>query len=160
MIKIFVTGWTIDVDQIDWENYLFKETYIPDILKQWKSQLDIDIETLFLKDSIYTNDKDRNKIIEKSKNTLEEKIIITHGTDTIIETAKLLADKNIDKTIVLLWSIIPYKKTNSDASFNLASALIAVQTLSKWVYITMNWKIFSPYNVQKNKALGIFQELT
>jgi len=166
-IKLFITGGTIDCEKIDprTKKYTFSETHLPEMLKQAKNRVDIELEVLMLKDSlymtdsIYMTDSDREKILEKCKSAKEEKIIITHGTDTMVETAQILGRNIKDKTIVLLGAMIPYNQRKSDALFNLGSAITAVQLLSKGVYITMNGKIFSWDNVKKNKKLQEFEEL-
>jgi len=119
--------------------------------------VNIDSEVLFLKDSLEMNDKDRDLILSKCLECDEDKIIITHGTDTMVDTAQLLGDKIKDKTIVLFGSMIPYSVNNSDALFNLGGALSAVQNKKQGVYIAMNGQIFDFDKVEKNKKLGIFQ---
>jgi L-asparaginase len=105
------------------------------------------------------NDEHRSNIIKACKRSKENKIVITHGTDTMAKTAKILATENIDKTIVLTGAMIPIKFGSSDGFFNLGSALAFVQTLPKGVYIAMNGKYFIANNVVKNKKTGIFEEL-
>lgn len=159
-IRIFMTGGTIDCERIeDGEKYIFDKTYVPKMLEQGKCKEDITTQVLFLKDSIYTTDEDRQNILNECKNCKEDKIIITHGTDTMPETAKILGPIIQDKTIVLLGAMIPYNQPNSDALFNLGTAISAVQLLGKGVYISINGKIFSWDNVRKNKELGLFEEL-
>lgn len=158
MIKIFLTGGTIDVEEINKEGvYIFDKTYLSKMLKQGRCTVDIKKEILFMKDSLYTTDEDRNKILQNCKNCKEDKIIVTHGTDTMPETAQILGKKIKDKTIILLGAIVPYNRKESDALFNLGCAVSAAQTLPKGVYITMNGKIFSWDNVKKNKKLGVFE---
>ena len=160
MIKLFITGGTIDAEKIEKEDkYIYDKTYIPEMLKQGKCKVDIKNKILFMKDSIYTTDKDREKILQSCKNCKESKIIITHGTDTMTETAQILGKKIKDKTIILLGAMVPYNQKKSDALFNLGCAISAVQTLPNGVYITMNGKIFSWDNVRKNKELGLFENI-
>jgi len=160
MIKLFITGGTIDVDKIEeGDKYIFDKTKIPQMLEQSKCKVDINNQVLFLKDSIYTTDEDREKILQNCKNCTENKIIITHGTDTMPETAQMLGKVITDKTIVLLGAIVPFNQPKSDALFNLGCAISAVQSLPKGVYITMNGKIFSWDNVKKNKELGLFENI-
>ena len=160
IIKLFITGGTIDCERIEPENkYIFEETHLPEMLKQARNRVDVESVTLMFKDSIYMTDSDREKILEGCKSCKEDKIIITHGTDTMIETAQVLGKNIKDKTIVLLGAMIPYNQKNSDALFNLGSAITAVQLLPRSVYITMNGKIFSRDNVRKNKKLQEFEEL-
>ena len=103
------------------------------------------------------NDNDRQQILESCLACDEPQIVITHGTDTMVETSQVLATKIKDKTIVLLGAMVPYQFKNSDALFNLGCAIAAVQTLENGVYITMNGKIFNYDEVIKNKDLGEFQ---
>ena len=112
-----------------------------------------------LKDSLFMNDSDREKILQTCKLLEENKIVITHGTDTMVETAKLLGRNIKDKTIVLTGAMVPYKLGVSDAQFNLGFALASAQTLPDGVYIAMNGKIFEWHKVEKNKLVGEFEEI-
>lgn len=160
MIKLFITGGTIDADKIEeGDKYIFDKTYIPQMLEQARCKVNIKSQVLFLKDSIYTTDEDREKILTSCKDCTENQIIITHGTDTMTETAQELGKLDIDKTIVLLGAMVPFNQQKSDALFNLGCAISAVQSLPHGVYITMNGKIFSWNNVQKNKKLGLFEDI-
>ena len=158
-IKIFATGGTFDKEynEINGELY-FKDTQIFELLKLGRSQLDVKIETLMMIDSLLMTNDDRNYIASKCKQEKTDQIIITHGTDTIVETAKLLAAKVKDKTIILTGAMIPIKFGSSDGLFNLGSALSFVQVINPGVYITMNGKYFKYNNVFKNKKLGIFEK--
>ncbi|MBT3187074.1 asparaginase domain-containing protein, partial [Candidatus Thioglobus sp.] len=153
-----ITGGTIDKTYKELSGELsFTQTHIIEILNRGRSTVNIDSEVLFLKDSLEMNDKDRDLILSKCLECDEDKIIITHGTDTMVDTAQLLGDKIKDKTIVLFGSMIPYSVNNSDALFNLGGALSAVQNKKQGVYIAMNGQIFDFDKVEKNKKLGIFQ---
>ena len=159
-IKLLITGGTIDTERIKKNgDYVYKETYLLKMLKQGKCKVDIGSQILMMKDSLYITDLDREKILQSCKNYQENKIIITHGTDTMLETARFLSEKIKNKTIVLLGAMIPYNQKNSDALFNLGCAVCAAQILPKGVYITMNGKIFSWDNVRKNKKLGEFEKI-
>jgi L-asparaginase len=160
-IKLFITGGTIDCVfyNPETDDYQFNDTYIPKMLKQSRITLPIKTKKLMLKDSRDIKREDRELILKKCLECEEDKILITHGTFTMPETAKFLGNRIKNKTIVLLGSAIPFNENNSDALFNLGSAITAVQTLPKGVYITMNGKIFSWNNVRKNKKLGNFEEL-
>jgi len=159
-IKIFVTGGTFDKEYNELEGTLFfKETHLPEMLKLARSKLKIDISTLMMIDSLDMTDADRKIILEKCKKTKEDKILITHGTDTMIETAKVLASSIKNKTIVLTGAMIPYKFGSSDGLFNLGSSLAFVQTLPQGVYISMNGKYFRWDNLKKNKQTGMFEEI-
>lgn len=157
-IKLFVTGGTIDCEKIEaGDNYIFSTTHLPQMLEQGRNRVDIDIEVLMLKDSLLMNDADRELILQRCDAHEGYKIVITHGTDTMVETAKVLGNKIKDKTIVLLGAMVPYNQNNSDALYNLGGGITAVQTLPKGVYIIMNSKIFYWNNVRKNK--GEFETL-
>ena len=159
-IKIFVTGGTFDKEYNELEGTLFfKESHLPEMLKLARSKLKIDISTLMMIDSLDMTDADRKIILEKCKKTKEDKILITHGTDTMIETAKVLASSIKNKTIVLTGAMIPYKFGSSDGLFNLGSSLAFVQTLPQGVYISMNGKYFRWDNLKKNKQTGMFEEI-
>ena len=137
--------------------YSFKESYIPKMLKQSRCNAEIEIKFLMAKDSLLMDDKDRSKVLEECRKSKEEKIIITHGTDTLVETAKTLGKSIRNKTIVLLGAMVPYNQKNSDALFNLGAAVSAVQILPMGVYISMNGKIFNWDNVKKNRELKRFE---
>ena len=156
-IKIFVTGGTFDKEynEINGELY-FKKTHLHEMLELGRSQLKVEIETLMMKDSLEMSDEDRNLIVNKCFESNENRILITHGTDTMVKTAKLLAKKNIFKTIVLTGAMIPYKFGSSDGLFNLGSALSFLQSMPHGIYIAMNGNIFNLNNLKKNKKLGLF----
>ena len=159
-IKIFVTGGTFDKEynELNGELY-FKKTHLHEMLELGRSELKVDIETLMMKDSLDMSDSDRNSIVKKCFESKENKILITHGTDTMVKTAKLLSAKITTKTIVLTGAMIPYKFGSSDGLFNLGSALSFLQSLPYGVYIAMNGNIYNWNNVKKNKELGLFQSL-
>ena len=110
-------------------------------------------------DSLKMSSDDRNYIINKCKNEKTDRIIITHGTDTMINTAKYVADQNLDKTIVFTGAMIPIDFGSSDGLFNLGSAMGFVQSLPSGVYIAMNGRYFGYDKVQKNVKTGIFESL-
>ena len=159
-IKILVTGGTFDkeYDEINGQLY-FKDTHLPEILKLGRCNLKIDLRTLMMVDSLMITDADRELIVSHCRQCGEEKIVITHGTDTIATTAQLLGAAKLDKTIVLTGAMIPYKFGSSDGLFNLGSALAFVQSLPHGVYVAMNGRYFLWNNVRKNKATGYFEEL-
>jgi len=160
MIKVFVTGGTFDKEYNEIEGKLFfRDTHLPEMLKLGHSKVDVDIRTLMMIDSIDMKPQDRAIIVENCRNAEEERIVITHGTDTMVETARLLGETIKDKTIVLTGAMIPYRFGSSDGLFNLGSALAFVQTLPHGVYVVMNGHNFVYNNVIKNKKLGEFEEL-
>ncbi len=144
-IKLLITGGTID-----------KVYNKLSVLERGRVSLDTSPEILFLKDSLDMNGEDRNLILSKCLECDEDNIVITHGTDTMVETAKLLGNKIQDKTIVLFGAMVPYSIDNSDALFNLGVALNAAQTKDSGVYVAMNGRVFDFDKVEKNKSLGIF----
>ncbi len=159
-IKIFVTGGTFDkeYDEIKGQLY-FKQTHLPEILKLGRCTVETDIQTLVMIDSLQMTDADRRKIVISCTECIEQKIIITHGTDTMVETATRIAEARIEKTIVLTGAMIPYKFGSSDGLFNMGCAVGYVQTLPFGVYITMNGKYFLWCKVRKNRVTGYFEEL-
>jgi L-asparaginase len=129
------------------------------MLRLGRSKLELEITTLMMMDSLDMNEQDRQTIAKACMDVSEKKILITHGTDTMPETAALLAGTIKDKTIVLTGAMVPYKFGSSDGLFNLGSALAFVQTLPPGVYVAMNGKIFEGENVRKNKAKGEFESI-
>ena len=159
-IRIFATGGTLDKIYNEFDGSLiFKETHLNKMLDEYKNKVNIEIETTMLIDSLYMKDHHRQEILNKCKSCKEDKIIITHGTDTMVETAKLLGREIKNKTIILTGSLIPYSFVKSDAHFNLGCAIAFVQTLPKGVYITMHGKKFKYDNVQKNKETKEFETI-
>ena len=157
-VRIFITGGTFDkeYDEINGKLF-FKDTHMREMLDLGRSKIDVNIRTLMMVDSLEMSKEDRNLIVENCKNAEEQQIIITHGTDTITETGRMLAEANIEKTIVLTGAMIPYKFGSSDGLFNLGSALGFVQSLPKGIYIAMNGRCFNYDKVKKNKETGIFE---
>lgn len=157
-IKLFLTGGTIDKEYNELNGELgFSKTHIKSMLKQARCDIELDIQQLMLLDSLQMTDQHRQKIVTACQSIPNKKIIITHGTDTMVETAKALAKQIHDKTIVLLGAMIPYILKESDALFNLGCAVSAVQCLDAGVYITMNGKIFCWNKVRKNREAGRFE---
>ena len=160
MIKIFVTGGTFDKDYDEKNGRLYiKKTHMNEILALGRSKVEVVIETLMMLDSLDMKEKDRGLIVKKCAAAIEEQIVITHGTDTMTNTAKVLGSKNLKKTIVITGAMIPYKFGTSDGLFNIASALAYVQTMPHGVYIAMNGRVFSHDKVIKNRETGIFEEI-
>ncbi len=161
MIQVFVTGGTFDkqYNYITGELY-FEDTHLKEMFERGRCSLDIDVKTLMMVDSLEMTDDDRGIIVHNCSRTQEEKILITHGTDRMVETAKALAAANINKTIVLTGAMIPYAfGTSSDGFFNLGSALAFVQVLPPGVYIAMNGRCFAWDKVRKNRSTGLFEGL-
>ncbi len=159
-IRLFVTGGTFDKEYNELTGQLFfKDSHINEILKLGRSRLDLSVRTLMLIDSLEMTDMDRNIILESCQRCDENKIVITHGTDTMTETARYLADKIPGKTVVITGAMIPYKFGSSDGLFNLGSALAFVQSLPAGIYIAMNGRYYDWNNCKKNKQTGFFEEL-
>ena len=157
-IQVFVTGGTFDkeYDLINGRLF-FQDTHLPEIFRLGRCTIIPDIRTLMMIDSLEMTDEDRDLIVKHCKQCNHNRILITHGTDTIVETAKRIQEANIDKTIILTGAMIPYKFGSSDGLFNLGSALAYVQVLPPGVYVTMNGKYFQADNVRKNKQRGSFE---
>lgn len=159
-IRIFITGGTFDKEYNEITGQLFfKDTHMSELLKLGRSRVEVEIRTLMMIDSLEMTEADRNLIAENCSKAYEDKIIITHGTDTMADTARLLAGKNMQKTIVLTGAMIPYKFGSSDGLFNMGSALAFVQSLPHGVYVAMNGRYFNWDNVRKNRQTGAFEEL-
>ena len=159
-IRIFITGGTFDKEYNELTGQLyFKDSQLPEMLELGRNLVPVEIRTLMMVDSLEMTDDDRELIAEHCVKSPETKIIITHGTDTMAETAQLLSEKIKGKTIVLTGAMIPYKFGSSDGLFNLGSALAFVQTLPPGVYVAMNGRYFNASNVRKNKQTGVFEEL-
>ncbi len=156
-IRIFITGGTFDkeYDELTGRLY-FRDSHLPEMLKLGRSNLQVEIRTLMMIDSLEMTDADRGIILEQCRNAPENRIVITHGTDTMVETARALAASVRNKTIVLTGAMIPYKFGSSDGLFNLGSALAFAQTLPAGVYVAMNGRCFPATNVRKNRTTGMF----
>ncbi len=157
-IRLFITGGTFDkeYDELTGQLY-FQQSHLPEMLKLGRCNLTLEIATLMMIDSLQMTDADRNLILEQCRNAPESRIVITHGTDTIADTARALAAIQ-DKTIVLTGAMVPYKFGSSDGLFNLGSALAFAQTLTPGVYVAMNGRYFRGDSVRKNRQTGMFEE--
>ena len=160
MIQILITGGTFDKSYNHLKGDLyFKKTHIPEMLERSKSRLNVNVKTLMMVDSLEMTEKDIQLIINECINSKSKRIIITHGTDTMVRTATKIAKEVKDKTIVLTGAMIPYAfGSSSDGFFNLGSALSFVQVLKKGVYVAMNGQYFKHDNVKKNIEKGFFEK--
>lgn len=159
IIRIIVTGGTFDKEYNDITGELyFKSSHVQNMLELGRSRLDLTIRTLMMIDSCDMTEEDRYIIAKNCEKADEKKIIITHGTDTMVDTAKVLAKSIKDKTIILTGAMIPYTFGSSDGLFNLGSAIAFVQTLPTGIYIAMNGRYFKWDNVRKNKKIGEFED--
>lgn len=157
-IMIFVTGGTFDKEynEIDGRLY-FKDSHVHEMLALGRCHVETDVRTLMLVDSLEMTDDDRQIILEHCRKVKEDRIIITHGTDTMEVTARMLGSAALPKTIVLTGAMIPYKFGSSDGLFNLGSAMSFVQTLPHGVYVAMNGQRFRWDRVRKNRQTGVFE---
>ena len=159
-IRLFVTGGTFDKEYDEIRGKLFfKDTHVSEMLALARSKLHVAVRTLMMVDSLEIGDADRRTIVDHCRSAKEDRIVITHGTDTMEDTARVLGKAALaDKTIVLTGAMIPFKFGSSDGLFNLGSALAFVQSLPPGVYVAMNGLYFSWDRVHKNKATGRFED--
>ncbi len=159
-IRVFVTGGTFDKEYNELNGQLFfQDTHVPEMLRLGRCLLPTEVRTLMMIDSLHMTEDDREAIAAQCRNARETRIVVTHGTDTIVETAAHLGRQIQDKTIVLTGAMVPYKFGSSDGLFNLGSALAFVQTLPHGVYIAMNGRWFAWDRVRKNREKGVFEAL-
>jgi L-asparaginase len=160
-VRVFVTGGTFDkeYDELSGRLY-FLETHVDEMLRRGRCGLDVDVETLMMVDSLEMTDAQRTAIVDACRTCPEEQIVITHGTDTMVETARAIAGGVRGKTVVLTGAMVPYAFGSSDGLFNLGSALSFVQALPPGVYIAMNGKSFAWDDVRKNREAGVFERLS
>lgn len=159
-VRLLVTGGTFDKEYDEIRGTLdFRDTHLPDMLTMARSQVDVRVRTLMMVDSLEMTDADRELIASNCREVPEQYIVITHGTDTMVDTARALAERVTDKTIVLTGAMIPIAFGSSDGLFNLGGALTAVQVLPCGVYITMNGRVFPWNNVRKNRQTGVFEAI-
>jgi L-asparaginase len=159
-IRILLTGGTIDkLYSVEEGELSFEESHVEEMLDRANVTADIVVEELMLKDSLDITENEREQILQACKACDEECVLITHGTDTMVETAELLGEAALDKTIVLVGAMIPYTVRDSDAFFNLGFALSAVQLAPGGVYVAMNGELFDWDNVSKNYDEGRFESI-
>ena len=159
-IKIFVTGGTFDKEYNELNGTLyFKNTHLYDMLEMGRCKLDLNIETLMMVDSLEMTESQQEYLVKRCKEEQSKNIVITHGTDRMVDTAVALGKTVKDRTIILTGAMIPYKFGSSDGLFNLGSTLSLVQTLPCGVYIAMNGCYFPWDKVRKNRDLGIFERI-
>ncbi len=163
-IRLFVTGGTFDKEYNERNGTLFfKDTHLRDMLTLGRCLLDVEIRTLMMIDSLEMDDEDRAVILGQCRKSSQQRIVITHGTDTMEDTARMLGERMDEeglkgKTIVLTGAMIPYAFGSSDGLFNLGSSLAFAQSLPSGVYVAMNGRHFTWDNVRKNRDAGIFEE--
>jgi len=159
-IRLFVTGGTVDkeYDEIRGRLY-FADTHLVDMLDMGRCRLDVEVRTLMMVDSLDMGESDRELIARQCREVAEDQIVITHGTDTMVDTARTIAEADLGKSVVLTGAMIPIAFGSSDGLFNLGGALTAVQILPPGVYITMNGRVFDWDKVRKNRDTGVFEEI-
>lgn len=159
-VLIVVTGGTFDKEYNELTGELFfKETHLKEMLVLGRNLVHLRAHTLMMVDSLNMTEEERQEIADYCLAAPEKQVIITHGTDTMVQTAELLANQVKDKTIILTGAMIPYKFGSSDGLFNMGSALAFVQSLPPGVYVAMNGRYFDAHNVKKNRQDGVFEEL-
>ena len=159
-VRVFVTGGTFDkeYDELTGKLY-FLNTHVDEMLRRGRCGLDVDVQTLMMVDSLEMTDGQRESIVRACAEAAEDQIVITHGTDTMVETARVLADEIEGKTIVLTGAMVPYAFGSSDGLFNLGSALSLAEVLPPGVYIAMNGQHFVWDRVRKNRETGVFERV-
>lgn len=159
-IRIFITGGTFDKEYNEINGRLyFQNSHLPEMLQLGRCRLPLEVRTLMMIDSLQMTAADRSLIVEQCRMAVEQRIVVTHGTDTMAETALAIAHGVHGKTVVLTGAMIPYKFGSSDGLFNLGSALAFAQTLPPGVYLAMNGRCFTAGQVRKNRETGVFEEL-
>ena len=160
-IRLLVTGGTFDKEYDELSGKLFfKDTHVHEMLRLARADLDLEIRTLMMIDSLEMTDRDRDLILQNCLEPGRERVVVTHGTDTMPETARYLGERAAGRTIVLTGAMIPYTFGSSDGLFNLGCALAFVQVLPPGVYVAMNGRWFDWRTVMKNRSIGRFQSRT
>ena len=156
-VKIFCTGGTLDKVYFDaLSEYQIGDPVVGDILNEAHAKFPFEVQSILKKDSLEISPEDRQQIVEHVKAEHCTRILITHGTDTMVDTARCLQDIP-DKTIVLTGAMQPARFRNTDAIFNIGYAIAAAQHLPHGVYLAMNGELFTPQSVQKNREAGQFE---
>jgi L-asparaginase len=159
-IRIFVTGGTFDKEYDEVAGTLaFRETHLADVLRRGRCHLDVAIEVLMLVDSLEMTAGQRARVVAACRDAAEDRIVVTHGTDTMVETARAIAAGVPGKTVVLTGAMVPFAFGSSDGLFNLGSALAFAQALPPGVYVAMNGRCFAWDNVRKDRARGLFEAI-
>jgi L-asparaginase len=157
-VRVLVTGGTFDKEYDELRGTLhFRNTYVPEMLRLGRCHLDVTVETLMMIDSLDMTDEDRQVIVRRCAECEDDRIVVTHGTDTMVATARVLAAGAPGRTIVLTGAMVPYAFGSSDGLFNLGSALSFAQSLPAGVYVAMNGRCFTWDNVRKNTDAGVFE---
>ena len=159
-IRILITGGTFDKEYDEVAGTLFfKDTHVHEMLRLGRCRLEVAVRTVMMVDSLEMTDADRQVILANCRQAPESRLVITHGTDTMVETAAVVAADVPGKTIVLTGAMVPYAFGSSDGLFNLGSAISYAQALPPGVYIAMNGTHFAWHNVRKNRETGVFEAI-
>jgi L-asparaginase len=159
-IRVLVTGGTFDKEYDELGGRLFfKDTHLPEMLRLARCRIPVQVETLMMIDSLDMTETDRARVVERCRSSDESRLVVTHGTDTMAETARALQAAALGKTVVLTGAMVPYAFGSSDGLFNLGSALSFAQVLPAGVYVAMNGRVFPGDKVRKNRQGGVFEEL-
>jgi L-asparaginase len=159
-IRILVTGGTFDKEYDELGGRLFfKDTHVPEMLQRGRCRLDVRVDPIMMIDSLDLDDRGRAEIVARCRESAEHAVVITHGTDTMVETARSIAAVNLDKTVVLTGAMVPFAFGSSDGLFNLGSALSFAQVLPPGVYVAMNGRYFAWDRVRKNRETGVFEAI-
>ena len=159
-IRVLVTGGTFDKEYDELTGTLFfRDTHVDEMLRRGRARLDLSIETVMMIDSLEMNEAGRDTIVARCRAAAERAIVVTHGTDTMVETGRALAAAALGKTVVLTGAMVPYAFGSSDGLFNLGSALSFAQVLPPGVYVAMNGRHFRWDAVRKNRTTGTFESL-
>ena len=160
-IRILVTGGTFDKKYDELTGKLFfRETHVQEMLRLGRARLELAIETVMMIDSLEMDDAGRAAVVARAREASERAIVITHGTVTMVDTARAIASAGLDgKTVVLTGAMVPYAFGSSDGLFNLGSALSFAQVLPPGVYVAMNGRHFRWDAVRKNRDTGTFEAL-
>jgi L-asparaginase len=157
---VLVTGGTFDkeYDEIRGELF-FRNTHLPELLRQGRCAVDLAVDELMMVDSLQMDDAGRERVAAACADCPESRVVVTHGTDTMVETARAIAAHRLAKTVVLTGAMVPFAFGSSDGLFNLGSALSFVQVLAPGVYVAMNGRCFAWDNVRKNHSTGRFESI-
>jgi L-asparaginase len=158
-IRVLVTGGTFDKEYNELNGELFfQDTHLREMLRLGRCQLDLEVQRLMMIDSLEMNDAHREEVLRACVAAKGERIVVTHGTDTMEVTARYLGERVKGQTIVLTGAMVPYTFGSSDGLFNLGSALAFAQSMPEGVYVAMNGRCFDWNNVRKNRETGRFVE--
>ena len=158
-VRILVTGGTFDKEYDELTGRLYyKDTHLPEMLRLARCRIPVSVETVLMMDSLDLSDADRAAIVTRCRSCAEARVVVTHGTDTMADTARAIVAARLAKTVVLTGAMVPYAFGSSDGLFNLGSALSFAQVLPAGVYVAMNGRCFPGERVRKNRETGIFEE--